>query len=208
MTNHVAENIRRIREEKAWTQMHLAEAARVTERTIQRAESGKPIQAESLQAIAGALNVDHAKLSEDPLAEQKKAADARYEVIRLEKLTNAAQIGRLLPAHALMFSFLVDAPTTEQGDHVAALQQWLSDAIDIWRDLGPLEQHNLAKELQSAIDDLKAFDLVVAAGAHRVPLKLASNGQKLVWDFLVVSISASTEPKMFALWDKQQPINF
>src|SRR5262245_41290233 len=48
--------IKRLRDQKAWTQEHLADAARVSVRTVQRAEEGV-LSAESLTAIAGALDV-------------------------------------------------------------------------------------------------------------------------------------------------------
>src|SRR5687768_17088262 len=48
--------IRRLREQRAWTQEDLAAAAAVSVRTVQRAEEGT-LSAESLTAIAGALDV-------------------------------------------------------------------------------------------------------------------------------------------------------
>ncbi len=47
--------IRRLREQRAWTQEHLADAAQVSVRTIQRAEDGV-MSAETLSAVAGALD--------------------------------------------------------------------------------------------------------------------------------------------------------
>src|ERR1700733_2480645 len=55
-TNTVGEKIRSLRERKAWTQEHLAGAARVSPRTVQRAEEGV-MSAETKTAIAGALDV-------------------------------------------------------------------------------------------------------------------------------------------------------
>lgn len=49
------QRIRRLREQKAWTQEHLASAAEVSVRTVQRAEDGV-MSAETLQAVAGALD--------------------------------------------------------------------------------------------------------------------------------------------------------
>jgi uncharacterized glyoxalase superfamily protein PhnB/DNA-binding XRE family transcriptional regulator len=50
------DKIRALRERKAWTQQHLADAARVSPRTVQRAEEGV-MSAETRTAIAGALDV-------------------------------------------------------------------------------------------------------------------------------------------------------
>jgi transcriptional regulator with XRE-family HTH domain len=50
------EKIRALRERKAWTQEHLAGAAGISSRTVQRAEEGV-MSAETRAAIAGALDV-------------------------------------------------------------------------------------------------------------------------------------------------------
>jgi uncharacterized glyoxalase superfamily protein PhnB/DNA-binding XRE family transcriptional regulator len=62
-TNPIGENIRALRERKAWTQEHLAGAARISPRTVQRAEEGV-MSAETKTAIAGALNVPVESLAE------------------------------------------------------------------------------------------------------------------------------------------------
>jgi len=51
--NIIATNIRQHRERLGWTQEHLAEAAQINVRTLQRAESGRGVSAESLTALAG-----------------------------------------------------------------------------------------------------------------------------------------------------------
>jgi uncharacterized glyoxalase superfamily protein PhnB/DNA-binding XRE family transcriptional regulator len=64
-TNPVGDKIRSLRERKAWTQEHLAGAARVSPRTVQRAEEGV-MSAETKTALAGALNIAVEQLSEEP----------------------------------------------------------------------------------------------------------------------------------------------
>lgn len=54
--------LRERRLKKAWTQEHLAEAAGVGLRTVQRLESGHPARAETLLAIAAALDVEAGSL--------------------------------------------------------------------------------------------------------------------------------------------------
>ena len=46
------------RRARGWTQRHLADAAGVHERTVQRLEAGLPISGESRMAIAAALDID------------------------------------------------------------------------------------------------------------------------------------------------------
>ena len=52
----IGRKIKQLRDRKAWTQEHLADAARVSVRTVQRAEEGV-LSAETLTAIAGALDI-------------------------------------------------------------------------------------------------------------------------------------------------------
>ena len=54
--------IRRLRDKRAWTQEHLAAAASVSVRTVQRAEEGT-LSAETMNAIASALGVGVEALS-------------------------------------------------------------------------------------------------------------------------------------------------
>ncbi|MEM5516482.1 helix-turn-helix transcriptional regulator [Henriciella sp. AS95] len=61
--------IKRWREERHWSQEHLAELAGVGVRTVQRIETGEPASQESLKALAAAFNVDVMALAVDQQAE-------------------------------------------------------------------------------------------------------------------------------------------
>jgi uncharacterized glyoxalase superfamily protein PhnB/DNA-binding XRE family transcriptional regulator len=63
----IGTKIRRLREKKAWTQEHLAKAADVSLRTVQRAEEGS-MSAETTSAIAGALDMMVEELTHDETA--------------------------------------------------------------------------------------------------------------------------------------------
>ena len=60
-----AKAIKGLRDKKAWTQEQLAEIARVSVRTVQRAEEGT-MSAETLMALASALEVESEVLSTPP----------------------------------------------------------------------------------------------------------------------------------------------
>lgn len=62
---NTGQRIRRLREQRAWTQESLAAAADVSVRTVQRAEDGA-MSAETLAAIAGALDHPVESLSKAP----------------------------------------------------------------------------------------------------------------------------------------------
>ena len=71
--------IKRWREERHWSQEHLAELAGIGLRTIQRIENGEPASQESLLALAAAFNIDVLALCIDPEAEAAEIVRARNE---------------------------------------------------------------------------------------------------------------------------------
>jgi len=52
----IAQNIKRLRKARPWSQEELADASGVSVRTIQRAESGRQLAAESLRALAAVFD--------------------------------------------------------------------------------------------------------------------------------------------------------
>jgi len=58
-----AEKIKRWREERLWSQEHLAELAGLGLRTVQRIENGETASRDSVMALAAAFNVDAAALT-------------------------------------------------------------------------------------------------------------------------------------------------
>lgn len=61
-----AAKIKRWREERQWSQEHLADLAGIGLRTIQRLENGEAASRETLKALAAAFNVDVSALYIDP----------------------------------------------------------------------------------------------------------------------------------------------
>lgn len=64
-----AAKIKRWREERHWSQEHLADLAGIGLRTLQRIENGDPASPDSLKALAAAYNVDVMALAVDQEAE-------------------------------------------------------------------------------------------------------------------------------------------
>ena len=54
--------LRAFRTRRLWTQEELAAAAVLSDRTVQRAEAGKPVSIETLRGLAAALDVPSARL--------------------------------------------------------------------------------------------------------------------------------------------------
>lgn len=72
LINPDIEKIKRWREERCWSQEHLADVAGVSLRTIQRLENGETASRDSLMALAAAFNVDVIALTVDPKTEAKR----------------------------------------------------------------------------------------------------------------------------------------
>lgn len=64
-----AEKIKRWREERLWSQEHLADLAGVGLRTVQRIENGESASRDSVMALAAAFNVEAAALTVNTEAE-------------------------------------------------------------------------------------------------------------------------------------------
>jgi transcriptional regulator with XRE-family HTH domain len=67
-----AAKLRRLREDRHWSQEHLAELAGVGVRTVQRIENGEKSSNESLKALAAAFNIDASDLTENTNAKAEK----------------------------------------------------------------------------------------------------------------------------------------
>ena len=73
------EKLKRWREERFWSQEHLAELSGIALRTVQRLESGGTASRETITALAAAYNVDAAALVYSPLEKDAAAAQAKSE---------------------------------------------------------------------------------------------------------------------------------
>lgn len=77
-----AAKIKRWREERQWSQEHVADLAGIGLRTIQRIENGDPASPDSLKALAAAYNVDVMALAIDQETEASRLVRAHNEKAR------------------------------------------------------------------------------------------------------------------------------
>ncbi|MCB1600496.1 MAG: helix-turn-helix domain-containing protein [Lysobacterales bacterium] len=71
--------IRRWREERCWSQEHLAETASIGLRTVQRIEGGDKASRESLMALASAFGVDVMALTVDAKSEAARSSQQKQQ---------------------------------------------------------------------------------------------------------------------------------
>jgi transcriptional regulator with XRE-family HTH domain len=209
----VAQNIKAAREHLAWTQAQLAEAAGLTDRTIQRAEAGEPVQAESLQAIAGALDIPVELLRVDmeelaaKLQAEAEEIDRKYVRTELQLLETGSEFRYLLPVDAFQLDW-VNGLSAEQEEAIARLQDLLKDYIDVWRDIESSHHLDAFRTIGQEIARLKTLGLSVTAGVERVRLKLQDGGAPLSWRVLHVVVSTASQPQLFHLRERNAEVDF
>ena len=74
--------IKRWRQERQWSQEHLAHLAGIGLRTLQRVENGEPASSETLRALAAAYDVDVMALMVDEDAQALRAIRTRNAELR------------------------------------------------------------------------------------------------------------------------------
>jgi transcriptional regulator with XRE-family HTH domain len=74
------DQVRELREGRCWSQAHLADAAGLNVRTVQRIEAGEPCSFETMMALAAALGVDVAVLQHQACSKPRSSSGARMGV--------------------------------------------------------------------------------------------------------------------------------
>jgi transcriptional regulator with XRE-family HTH domain len=73
----LADRLKTLREGKSWSQAHLADAARVNIRTVQRIEAGEPASHETLLSLAAALDVSLSELEPEGRSRARRRGPSR-----------------------------------------------------------------------------------------------------------------------------------
>lgn len=218
MLDTIGQNVRALREARAWTQEQLAAVASVTARTIQRIESGQvPPSAETLMALASALEVDletlrrkpeeHAKLQAEAMEAYKKAKE-RYVIVHLEMMERASHLAALFGTECMRCDHVVLSNDAEE-DAVSEFEGCLRDCLDVWDVCESGSRRETERSLQRVMEHLLSLGLVVAAGTDQRRLVQRGNpGTALSFTTLYVMVSRASEPKRFAVYDKTASVSF
>lgn len=204
----VGKNIRQHREERHWTQEELAMAAGVDTRTIQRAESGQNLALETLRAIANAFEITIDQLSKDSQEEALAEFRAKYSVIELRPLEQAADLHQFFGTHAYHFQ-RVGTFNDEQADLIAEFEQSAKDYGECWSDLEPLQRREAEKCLQPLITQLRSLDLALSAGVQSMKLRSTTEtSQPFTFSVLYVAVVPGCQPLRVLIREKGMPIQF
>lgn len=225
MNDTIATNIRTLREAKPWTQAHLAEAAGVAERTIQRAEEGKGLSAETLQAVAGALDVPiellrldardylgsvlgvpREQITPELVAARIAEANARFTKVPLIVLRAPSDLAVVYEAYALRFD--TRSISEEAQDLAAELHQSIFDLMEIGRDVGPQQQREFMKDAFDQVTKLNSIGCATSIGLHRHLLRIRGEDQSkpaMPWATLYVIVTPLDNAPPFAAIEKSAP---
>lgn len=154
-----AELIKRLRNEKAWSQDQLADVAGVSLRTIQRIEKNGIASLESKKAIASAFGMQSAELDAcENKSDFKGNPDNLY--LRVEDGSKLAEV--IGGAYAYRLNH--DNPENEEeADILASAAQSLQDWGEIWSDLEAGQKVKATFELSQLITELDAYGFWVFA---------------------------------------------
>lgn len=174
MSEQVARNLRRFREALGWTQEHLAEAAGLSGRTIQRAERDGELGAETMQALAAVFEVSVADLrrpwpTDDEIRAAVEETAKNFKLISLTVVGRASDLRPFMGADAWQVDHIAGL-SEEQEDEITGLEELLHDDGDIWTDIGPTERREAVKTIFETISRLQSGGLCVAMGLDEVRL--------------------------------------
>ena len=212
MSEHVASKLKLFRQVLGWTQEHLAEAAGLSSRTVQRAENGEEMSGETLQALAAVFDLSVAVLrqpvpSEDEIRKGAEQAQKRYKFIALMKIERASDLQGYMGADAWQVDHVAGL-SEEQEDEIAVLEELLRDYGDLWSDLEPTHRREALKTIFETIARLTGTGLIVAAGCDAMRLVTAGSPEPFGMDVLRVVVSKAEQPQLFAVREKNATVKF
>ena len=110
------EKIKRWREDRAWSQEHLAQVAGIGVRTIQRVENGESASRESVMALAAAFEVDVLAVTVDAKSEATKLFNEEQT-----KRISALRLSFFIHLASYLFGMLVFGAISISADRYVML---------------------------------------------------------------------------------------
>ena len=170
--------IKHLRQENKWSQATLAELSRLTERTIQRVESGQQSTFDTRRALAVAFGFDMDFFNKPwpfPNVERLKAYTAE-----LERTTASVSLGQIENGRALRT--MMEGCHCSACDHIGDLPKGVAEAfaaiVDNLRDYNDVrdiytEQQRLEldEQIDGFLEDIRQTGAAVAAGLRHMKLR-------------------------------------
>lgn len=193
--NPIAQNIKRLREARHWSQEELAAASGVNVRTIQRAESGRPMATESLRALAAAFDttLEALSVSGDEMLRARKDFEKRFDLIELRFVGSGSDMAEFLGLDAY-YLHKQGAWDEAQANTVAEFEQNLKDYSDLWGELKPIQRRAAERDFQMLFERLLKLRVSVSMGSKTRNLRLLGGGPTMRFSFLYVAAVPGETP--------------
>lgn len=150
-----AKLIKRKRQERTWTQAHLAEAAEVNLRTIQRVEKDGAASSETLMGIANAFDIDVSELDQPLTSDQR--ANSQKGVYLLPRILTGKHLTNVIE-DADQFQFEHDEASDQRS--VGAMKSILGllkgDVVRLY-DANLIERIQVEAELTQEIKGIESY---------------------------------------------------
>jgi len=193
----VAKTVKNKREERGWTQSHLAEVAGLSVRTVQRLEKEGAASKETLLAIASVLEIDVKTLTEKKVSNATKPDG---KVVLLPLIENGKQaLDIVWGAHA----FEMDHPHVKGEDAAAvgALLESLKDMGEIGPECGLGRKIEWAQDIDSLLEDVTACGFLVF-GRNKETKIITGDQKKMDFNIATVLVAERENPAVIKEGDK------
>lgn len=190
-SDYRAKLVRTLREQRSWTQDHLAQVTGLSERTIQRVESDGSASKESLLALAGAFGIDVEALSTEPTKKSEKLPSVKLLTIMktgTDLLDLAIGSGMFQPSYS-------EPKDSETADLIGGLLGNLQDGVDIFSDMSIQQRIEFGMEMTDQLRQLEERNLLVFAHRRKVKMKSQNDPNfSMVTEIFTVVVTEATNP--------------
>lgn len=187
-----AKFVRKEREERAWPQRQLAEAAKVNLRTIQRLERDGSASFETLLAVAGAFDIDVKQLSPASRAQSKDTPQKKVHL--LPRLTSGRDLAVIIGGAD---QFQVEHDESDDPRAVNAMRDvlnYLKRDVVRWHDADLVGRFNIEIELSQEIKGLENHGFYLFGVKRTVP-KIADEETTQI-EMCTIYMSHARSPKI------------
>lgn len=154
--------LRQLRNERALTQEDLAAKAGVSLATVQRAERGEPLSADSVASLAAALGLAATELT------MPQAAPSGVPYLPLQRIETARQLLRIVSLGTRLDLDFVSLENLAQAELVERLQQWSENLQRSGLPRGAIAKHTLELEAATLLRSFREARITVAGGTYTV----------------------------------------
>ena len=184
--------VKKAREERVWTQSHLADAAKVNLRTIQRLEKDGSASFGTLMSVAGALDVDVQQLS--PTSKTQEKSEPQKTLYLLPRMTSGQDLARIINGADL---FQIEHDETDdkraQKAMVAVLEAFKGDLVR-WHDSDLTGKLKMEFKISQEIKELEAHGFYLFGVKREIPQVVEDETTRIL--MCTIYMSHSRSPKI------------